>query len=76
MAKNTDARGRLAEDPFGYTVTKSGTISITRGGRNVVTLGGSAAAQLAAKLASADDEAAQLLVAKATGNYKRGNERR
>jgi hypothetical protein len=76
MAKNTDARGRLVDDPFGYAVTKSGTMSITRGGRLVVTLSAGAAEQLAKKLDTADEAGAQLLLAKATGNYKRGNERR
>jgi hypothetical protein len=76
MAKNTDARGRLVDDPFGYTVAKSGTMSITRGGRLVVTLSAGAAEQLAKKLDTADEAGAQLLLAKATGNYKRGNERR
>ncbi len=35
-----------------------------------------AAAKLAAQLARADERAAQQLLARATGNYKRGNERR
>jgi hypothetical protein len=73
MAKNTDARGRLVDDPFGYTVAKSGAMAITRGGRLVVTLSAGAAEQLAKKLEKADEAGAQLLLAKATGNYKRGN---
>jgi hypothetical protein len=76
MARNTDARGRLIDDPFSYTVAKSGTMSISRGGRLVVTVSADAAAQLSKKLDATDEAGAQLLLAKATGNYKRGNERR
>jgi hypothetical protein len=76
MAKNTDARGKLIDDPFSYTVAKSGVMSISRGGRLVVTLSGEAASRLASKLDTVDEAGAQLLLAKATGNYKRGNERR
>ena len=76
MANTTDARGMLEDDPFSYRLAKSGTMEISRGGRVVVTLGAEAALRLAAKLDAADERGAQLLLAKATGNYKRGNERR
>lgn len=67
----------LADDPFDYQVTKSGLVRIRRGGRVVVTVAGIQADRLAAALERAgDDHAAQLLLAKATGNYRRGNERR
>ncbi|WP_116947447.1 hypothetical protein [Jiangella endophytica] len=70
----TDA---LAEDPYDYQVTKAGPIRVSRGGRVVVTVGGRAADRLAAALErAADEHERQLLLAKATGNYKHGNERR
>ncbi len=65
----------LADDPFDYRVTKSGEVRITRGGRVVSVLGGAAGERLAARL-GADPIQDQLLLAKATGNYRRGNERR
>ena len=72
----TDARGRLVDDPFGYRVTKAGEVMISRGGRTVTTVGGAAAVKLLSALdAAATDAAQQLVLAKATGNYKRGNER-
>ena len=71
----TDARGRLESDPFDYRETKSGELMISRGGRVVVTLGGKRAAALLKSLYKADESGAQLLLAKATGNYKQGNER-
>ncbi len=72
----TDARGRLVDDPFAYRVTKAGEVMISRGGRMVLTVGGSGAAKLLKALdASTTDAEEQLVLAKATGNYKRGNER-
>jgi hypothetical protein len=71
----TDARGRLIDDPFDYRETKSGQVMISRGGRVVTTLGGAKAAALLGLLEGADDATVQLRLAKVTGNYKRGNER-
>lgn len=72
-----DARGRPDADPFEYRVTKDGKVMVSRGGRAVSVVAGDAATRLAAALDSAPDELArQLLLARATGNYKRGNERR
>jgi hypothetical protein len=71
----SDARGRLIDDPFDYRETKSGQVRISRGGRVVTTLGGSKAAALLRSLEGADDATVQLRLAKVTGNYKRGNER-
>jgi hypothetical protein len=66
----------LADDPFEYLVTKSGQVRISRGGRVVVVVAGRDGDKLAAELASADEVRAQHLLARATGNYRRGNERR
>lgn len=70
-----DARGRLVDDPFSWRETKAGEIMISRGGRVVQTLGGAAATKLLKALAAANETQEQLLLAKSTGNYKRGNER-
>ena len=76
MSARPSGDDALAADPFEWRVTRSGTVIVLRGGRQVVTVGGAAAAKLAAQLARADERAAQQLLARATGNYKRGNERR
>jgi hypothetical protein len=61
----------LESDPFDARVTASGTVLISRGGRQVTVVRGRAAERLAAALEAATDErAAQLLLAKATGHYK------
>lgn len=64
----------LQDDPFEYRITKSGLVQISRGGQQVVTVAGPRAEQLIAKL-GVDDDTDQQLLARATGNYRRGNER-
>ncbi|GMA22416.1 hypothetical protein GCM10025864_01750 [Luteimicrobium album] len=64
----------LDDDPFDYEVTKAGTVRIFRGGREVVTVAGRAAERLVERLGVADATDQQLL-ARVTGNYRRGNER-
>ena len=65
----------LDDDPFAYRITKDGRILISRGNRLVVTVAGAQAERLAALLGDDDDHDQQLL-ARATGNYRRGNERK
>ena len=72
---DADARGRLVDDPFSWRETKAGELMISRGGRVVQTLGGPAAAKLLKALTAADETQEQLVLARSTGNYKRGNER-
>jgi hypothetical protein len=67
--------GALDDEPFGYAVTKDGRVRITWRSKVVVTVAGSRASRLARALAAADPEQAQQLLARATGNFKRGNER-
>ena len=62
----------LADDPFDWQVTAAGPCWRPRGGRHVVTVGGTEGARLAARLETATGELAQQLLARATGNYKRG----
>lgn len=64
----------LDDNPFEYRITKSGLVQISRDGHLVVTVAGPRAEQLIAKL-GADDDTDQQLLARVTGNYRRGNER-
>lgn len=72
-----DKKGRLAEDPFTYQLAKNGSLLISHEGKMVVAVKGKDAERLSAKLTSAagDSQQVQLLLAKATGNFKRGNEK-
>lgn len=67
--------GPLAANPFTYRVTKDGRVLIDRGARTVTVVAGNAAKALASKLVGADPDGVQQLLARATGNYRRGNER-
>lgn len=64
----------LEDNPFDHEVTKDGRVRIFRGGRHVVTVAGSTATRLVKRLGCSDEQDQQLL-GRATGNYRRGNER-
>jgi len=64
----------LDDDPFDYRITKDGRILVSRGGRQIVTIARSRAERLIGML-GADPVQDQELLARATGNYRRGNER-
>ena len=66
----------LGDKPFSYRATQNGRILISYRGRLVTTLAGKTASRFAATIESADSSAAQLAMAKATGHFKHGNERR
>lgn len=60
-----------AAEGFAYT-TRGDEVRITHHGRHATTLRGRAAADFLDEVANADE---QLLMARVTGNYRRGNER-
>ena len=61
---------------FAWQTTKGGRVRLSWRGRVVTTLTGAPAARFLREIEGADEDAAQLLMARATGNFKRGNERR
>lgn len=61
---------------FEHRKTGDGRILLYWKGRLIKTLSGMAAIQFLDKMEQADLESARLLMAKATGNFKRGNEHR
>jgi hypothetical protein len=76
MDNPEDRRGKLEEEVFSYQATKEGRVLIFWQGKHVTTLKGDKAARFLRQIEDADDHAAQLIMAKATGNFKRGNERK
>ena len=70
--KKTDRRGKLTEEPFDVQVTRDKVLVRFRG-RLVRTLTGPDVDAVRAVLD--DPEKLQLLIARKTGNFKRGNER-
>ncbi len=65
----------LDDRPFAYAVTKDGRVRISHGSRVVTTVAGAEASKLVAALERADGAQAQQLLARVTGNFRRGNER-
>ncbi|WP_282137177.1 hypothetical protein [Rossellomorea aquimaris] len=74
---NTDKRNRLDEAPFQYRVNKDQSVFIEYEGRRVKILKGKEAEKFIKNVNAAEnDKAVQLIMAKITGNFKRGNERK
>ncbi len=66
----------LAGEPFSFVTRADGTIVISYHGAPVTLLRGRSAERFATRMDGSDASAAQQLMARATGNFKRGNERR
>jgi hypothetical protein len=60
---------------FSWAATKDGRVRITWQGRVVTTLAGARATRFLEQVEHSDEEGEQLLLARVTGNFKRGNER-
>ena len=72
---NVDKRGILDEEIFSYKVTKDKKVFIFYEGKQVTTLSGKNASDFIKKIQNAEGKDAQLIMAKVTGNFKRGNEK-
>lgn len=70
----TDQRGALSEEVFSWSASRDGKVFISWRGKLVTTLQGKPASKFLARIAGLDEHAAQLLLARVTGNFKRGNE--
>ena len=71
-----DEKDALADEPFAFRATAGGAVFVSYRGRDVTTLRGRATARLLARIERMDAAAAQGEMARVTGNFKRGNERR
>ncbi|MBX3065686.1 MAG: hypothetical protein U0528_10845 [Anaerolineae bacterium] len=65
----------LSDQPFSYQQTKNGKVFIFWYDKQAKILSGESAAKFITEIESLDDAGAQLLMARLTGNFKRGNER-
>lgn len=65
----------MGGEVFSFRQTKDGQVMISWEGRWVVTLKGQEAQRFLRRAERASEADLQLLMAKATGNFKRGNER-
>ena len=75
MSAPIDKRGILDEEVFAYRITKDNKVFISCEGRQVTALSGKSAESFIKKIQNSDGKDAQLIMAKATGNFKRGNEK-
>lgn len=71
---NTDKRNRLGETPFSYRINKENTVSLEYFGKQVKILKGKEAERFLKRMDSALNEK-ETIMAKATGNFKRENEK-
>jgi hypothetical protein len=70
----TGAAVGLDEDPFTWQVTKDGRVLVFRSAQQVAVIAGAQADRLRPRLTTSF-EGAQLALARATGNYRRGKTR-
>lgn len=71
-----DKRNRLNDEPFRFRLNKNNTVFLDYNGKQVKILKGKEAEKFLKKMNDAEDEKSrQLIMAKITGNFKRGNER-
>ena len=75
MEKPIDKRGKLNEEIFTYRITKDRKVFISWYGKQVTTLSGSKAEAFISDIEDAQGKEAQLILAKATGHFKHGNEK-
>ncbi|MCI1592251.1 hypothetical protein [Heyndrickxia oleronia] len=74
---NIDKRNRLEDEVFTYRISKNNTIFIDWYGKQVKIIKGKEAEKLLSKITQAvNEKEIQLLLAKVTGNFKRGNEKK
>ena len=66
----------LEERPFTYRETTDGKVMIDWKGRDAGILTGGRARRFLAAVEGADEDRMQIEMARVTGNFKRGNERR
>ncbi len=70
-----DKRNKLDEEPFSYNISKDNKVFIYWNGKQVTILNGKDSDRFLARINNADPKQSQLIMAKVTGNFKRGNEK-
>ena len=70
-----DKRQKLADEPFDYDITKDNRVLLYWNDKLIKTLAGKQAQKFISQIEGLDGQAVQLVLAKVTGNFKRGNEK-
>lgn len=71
-----DKRNKLDEEPFSYNVSKDKKVFIYWSGKLVTILKEKESSKFLARIKNTNSKARQLIMAKATGNFKHGNEKK
>ncbi len=74
MPENTP-KNPLEDLPFSYRIFKNRTVSISFRAKEIKILTKQAAEKILSKIEGSTEMEAQMIMAKITGNFKRGNER-
>jgi hypothetical protein len=74
MADDHERTDETAEQ-FSYRASKDGKVFVAWHGKTVTTLKGEAARRFLSRIEAANPHEAQQIMARVTGNFKRGNER-
>ncbi len=70
-----DKRNKLDESPFAFEVSKDKKVFIFWRGKRVTILKEKVSDRFLERIRNTDQKEAQLIMAKVTGNFKRGNEK-
>lgn len=76
MTEGRDKTNKLDEEVFSFRATKDAKVFLFWNGKQVMILKGNSAQKFLRDIVDADEKEAQLLMARITGNFKRGNERK
>lgn len=71
-----DKRNKLDEEFFSYKVSKDNKVFVFFYGKQVMILKGKESEKFLSRIQNVSSKEAQLILAKVTGNFKHGNERR
>ncbi len=71
-----DKRGKLKAEPFSFRLTKDRKVFIHWNSRQILILKGNAAEKFLATIDGVDAQQAQLEMARVTGHFKHGTEKR
>ena len=75
MENPADKRGILDEEVFSYRILKDNKVFIFYERTQIATISGSKADRFVSQIEGVECKDAQLIMAKVTGNFKRGNEK-
>jgi hypothetical protein len=76
MPSDNPGRGGLEDSPFSFREIGGGKVFILWRGQQVKILKGEKAASFLERISGQDPLGQQLVMAKVTGNFKRGNEKK